>query len=111
MGDSGDSYVTILYLEGSGTSNSTNYYITFSSSDVVYADSYVTAATFCSDSSLSFENYSGDAKLQSTYEKMAKYLIVDSLDATQYMFDFLGLPITIADFGFTAEYNAYNSYT
>ena len=109
---SGTTYSAALYLKGPKTADSVRYYTAFTSetgSTVVKADCYVTAETFCFNSPFSLGNYTGNAADKSSYEKKAKSLILNSLDSAQQLFDYLRMPLTIADFGFTAEYYAYNS--
>ena len=102
-----------LYLAGMDKSGP-EYYVDFfaqknGSTDKIYGYATVTASTFCSNSPYSFYKYKGNADDKSNSEKMAKNLTVNSLDATQYIFEHYHMPITIADFGFTAAYAAYNS--
>ncbi len=65
------------------------------------------ANTFSSASSLTFAEYEGPADNRKDYCDIAKYMLLDSLYATEYLLQSLGIGVSIQDFGFTAAYQEF----
>ncbi|MGE4353267.1 MAG: S1C family serine protease [Oscillospiraceae bacterium] len=105
-----------LYITGDLTSaaNSANhrygYYFMYfddDDSDDYLSTGSINAPNFTENSTIAFQDVHGDSYYTDTFENLGKYMFLDLIDATQYQLDYYGLPITIADLGFTAEYKDY----
>jgi hypothetical protein len=103
---------TTLYLAGSKSTGTSNYYVEFGSyfnaTAWVAAACFVAPETFTPSSPFAFSQYAGDLNEKGKYEGTAQAMVLSSLDAAQFMFDSYNLPIAMSDFGFTAKYNVYS---
>ncbi len=113
--ESGRTYCSTIYLSDSETVDTEKYYYFEleaynDTTTFISGSGTIRASTFCYDDDFSFSQYSGIAMNRTHDAALGQVMLVDSLDAAQYMFDDNGLPFTIEDFGFTEEYAEYWGY-
>jgi len=94
---------TALYLEGAGTTQDSNkVFFSGPSSPPQIGFAFITPSSFSENSNFSFFAWTGESSNKSSCEKLCFYLVLDIINATQYMFDYYGLSVDITDFGFTS---------